>query len=55
MGGVIPRWFSVILLACLTWFGKRYADSVDATLRDLTLRVQQVELWRASVEGRKPN
>jgi len=52
MGGAMPRWFSVILLALLTYFGKRYADSVDMTLREHASRLQAVELWRANMEGR---
>ena len=53
LGGALPRWFSVLLLASLTWFGKRYADNLEATLREHSNRLHAVELWKARVEGRE--
>ena len=46
----MPRWFTVLLLGMLVWLGKRYADSVDTTLREHGQRITAVELWKARSE-----
>jgi len=50
LSGAMPRWFTVLLLGMLVWLGKRYADSVDTTLREHGQRITAVELWKARSE-----
>ena len=55
IGGTIPGWFTVILLGLVCWLLKTNADDVRAMLRQHDQRIQQVELWRATMESRRPN
>jgi hypothetical protein len=53
VAGTIPGWFTVIMLGVLCYMMKMYWEDTRALLRSHEQRIQAVELWRATMEGRK--